>query len=102
MMDRNILAGMFSASNMGQEVDTVVLQRLLTLETTDLKECVYAFCEKFMESKEHERAFIREGKYWYNTLSKLSDRHIKETWPHNYALYEHERLHKVMQEKLKV
>jgi hypothetical protein len=87
MMDRIILAGVFSRSNMGQEVPLQMMERAIRHPPKTVQASSLFFCQDLMETNADERAFEKEAKSWYRELSKMSDEKIAKIWPDIHELY---------------
>lgn len=70
--DLPILAAIFARSNMGQGLPTAAeVARLRDSDKpTTLESAVVYYCQQFMESDEHEKGFIAEGKMWMRELKR--------------------------------
>lgn len=86
-MDRNILAGMFARTNMGQSLDPLWVEQALQAPPTSATEAAYHFCADLMEDETIEDAFVEEAEGWHEQLSKMSDEEITATWPQTVVVY---------------
>ncbi len=86
-MDRNILAGMFACSNMGQKVDLNDVESALRSPPSSAGESAIHFCAQYMENEHHEEVFNDEAVSWWDKLNGMTDEEITKMWPDMVALY---------------
>ena len=86
--DVTVLAAIFARSNMGMGLpDAKDVARVKSWNDPELQSVVMNFCAQFMETDEHERIFVSEGKGWVKDLKKRDREYLYRVHPEIAKLY---------------